>query len=159
MASITFAWSHKICHAPRFKRPHYQPFLGLLPEDKLVLLAARTARLGSVDVQDPHPLRSKRNGVAVDDDSAHEETERVILRDASSARSLPAAHPRSTGPQACPSSHRSRRAARSGPRTRSQAHVIERMFGRLKGFPGIATRYDKLARNFLAGLCLTGAIE
>jgi transposase len=29
--------------------------------------------------------------------------------------------------------------------------LIERMFGRLKDFRRLATRYDKLARNFLAG--------
>jgi transposase len=28
--------------------------------------------------------------------------------------------------------------------------TIERMFGRLKDFRRVATRYDKLARNFLA---------
>jgi len=32
-----------------------------------------------------------------------------------------------------------------------QRNLIERMFGRLKDFRRIATRYDKLARNFLAG--------
>jgi transposase len=32
------------------------------------------------------------------------------------------------------------------------------MFGRLKDFRRIATRYDKLARNFLAGLCLAAAV-
>jgi transposase len=36
--------------------------------------------------------------------------------------------------------------------------TIERMFGRLKDFRRIATRYDKLARNFLAGLCLAAAV-
>ena len=39
-----------------------------------------------------------------------------------------------------------------------QRNVIERMFGRLKDFRRIATRYDKLARNFLAGLCLAAAV-
>ena len=33
-------------------------------------------------------------------------------------------------------------------------NTIERMFGRLKDFRRIATRYDKKAENFLAGLCL-----
>jgi transposase len=33
-------------------------------------------------------------------------------------------------------------------------NVIERTFCRLKDFRAIATRYDKTARNFLAGLCL-----
>ena len=37
-------------------------------------------------------------------------------------------------------------------------NVIERTFCRLKDFRGIATRYDKLARNFLAALCLVAAI-
>jgi transposase len=31
-----------------------------------------------------------------------------------------------------------------------QRNLIERMFARLKDFRRIATRYDKLARNFLA---------
>ena len=33
-------------------------------------------------------------------------------------------------------------------------NVIERMFGRLKDFRRVATRYDKNAQNFLATLCL-----
>ena len=37
-------------------------------------------------------------------------------------------------------------------------NVIERCFCRLKDFRAIATRYDKTARNFLAGLCLVTAI-
>lgn len=37
-------------------------------------------------------------------------------------------------------------------------NVIERSFCRLKDFRAIATRYDKTARNFLAGLCLVAAI-
>ena len=39
-----------------------------------------------------------------------------------------------------------------------QRNLIERMFGRLKDFRRIATRYDKLARNFLAGVMLAAAI-
>jgi len=37
-------------------------------------------------------------------------------------------------------------------------NVIERTFCRVKDFRHIATRYDKLARNFLAGLCLVVAL-
>ncbi len=37
-------------------------------------------------------------------------------------------------------------------------NVIERTFCRLKDFRGIATRYDKLARNFLAAVCLVAAL-
>jgi transposase len=39
-----------------------------------------------------------------------------------------------------------------------QRNRIERMFGRLKDFRRIATRYDKLARNFLAGVVLAAAL-
>lgn len=38
-------------------------------------------------------------------------------------------------------------------------NAIERMFGRLKDFRRIATRYDKLATNFLAAVHLTAAIS
>ena len=39
-----------------------------------------------------------------------------------------------------------------------QRNLIERAFCRLKDWRGIATRYDKTARNFLAGICLAAAI-
>ncbi|WFU46036.1 transposase (plasmid) [Bradyrhizobium sp. CB82] len=38
-----------------------------------------------------------------------------------------------------------------------QRNLIERMFARLKDFRRIATRYDKLARNFLAGAFIAAA--
>lgn len=37
-------------------------------------------------------------------------------------------------------------------------HLIENFFSRLKDFRAIATRYDKTARNFLAGVYLAAAI-
>ena len=37
-------------------------------------------------------------------------------------------------------------------------NAIERMFGRLKDFRRIATRYDKLADNFLAAVCLAATV-
>jgi transposase len=37
-------------------------------------------------------------------------------------------------------------------------NAIERMFCRLKDFRRIATRYDKLARNYLASICLAALI-
>jgi transposase len=37
-------------------------------------------------------------------------------------------------------------------------HLIENFFCKLKQFRAIATRYDKLARNFLAGIHLASAI-
>lgn len=37
-------------------------------------------------------------------------------------------------------------------------NVIERCFGRLKDFRRIATRYDKLAENYLSALCLVATV-
>ena len=37
-------------------------------------------------------------------------------------------------------------------------NLIERMFGRLKDFRRIATRYDKLARNFLASALIAAMV-
>ena len=39
-----------------------------------------------------------------------------------------------------------------------QRNAIERMFGRLKDFRRIATRYDRLAQNFLAAVCLVATV-
>jgi transposase len=39
-----------------------------------------------------------------------------------------------------------------------QRHHIENTFGRLKDFRAVATRYDKLARNYLSGVYLAAAI-
>ena len=39
-----------------------------------------------------------------------------------------------------------------------QRHLIENAFCRLKDFRRIATRYDRLARNFLASVCIVAAI-
>ena len=37
-------------------------------------------------------------------------------------------------------------------------NVIERMFGRLKNWRRIATRYDRLAKNYLAALALVSIV-
>jgi transposase len=42
--------------------------------------------------------------------------------------------------------------------TYRQRNVIERMFARLKDFRRVATRYDKLARNFLAGALIVATV-
>ncbi len=39
-----------------------------------------------------------------------------------------------------------------------QRNIIERAFCRIKDWRGIATRYDKTARNFLAGICLAALL-
>jgi transposase len=38
-----------------------------------------------------------------------------------------------------------------------ERNLVERFFNKLKHFRGIATRYDKLARNFLAAIHLVAA--
>ena len=43
-------------------------------------------------------------------------------------------------------------------RSYKQRHKIENAFCRLKDFRRIATRYDRLARNFLASVCLIAAM-
>ena len=43
-------------------------------------------------------------------------------------------------------------------KTYRQRHLVENAFCRLKDFRRIATRYDRLARNFLASVCLVAAI-
>lgn len=37
-------------------------------------------------------------------------------------------------------------------------YIVERFFNRIKEFRGIATRYDKHARNYRAGIVLAGII-
>jgi putative transposase len=39
-----------------------------------------------------------------------------------------------------------------------ERNLVERFFGRLKGFRAIATRYDKLANTFLAAILLVAAL-
>ncbi len=39
-----------------------------------------------------------------------------------------------------------------------QRNLIERMFGRLKDFRRVATRYDKLARNFLSAVLIAAIV-
>ena len=48
------------------------------------------------------------------------------------------------------------------PRDDKQAYkgrnVIERCYCRLKDYRRVATRYDKLGRNFFSGVCLAAAV-
>ena len=39
-----------------------------------------------------------------------------------------------------------------------ERNLVERFFNQLKHFRAIATRYDKLARNFLAGVQMAAAM-
>jgi transposase len=38
-------------------------------------------------------------------------------------------------------------------------NAVERMFARLKDFRRIATRYDRMAKNFLAAICLAATVS
>ena len=40
----------------------------------------------------------------------------------------------------------------------AERHLVERFFNNIKHFRGIATRYEKTARNFLAGIHLVCAL-
>ena len=62
-----------------------------------------------------------------------------------------------TEPVISPTSRRSIRAAFDAIAYR-QRNLIERAFCRLKDWRAITTRYDKTARNFLAGACLAVAV-
>jgi len=42
--------------------------------------------------------------------------------------------------------------------TYKERNLVERMFGRLKDFRRIATRYDKLARNFASAIALAAVV-
>ena len=57
-----------------------------------------------------------------------------------------------------PSIRRRKRLIPYDVRAYRERNLIERMFCRLKDFRRIATRYDKLARNFLAGVMLAAAL-
>lgn len=60
--------------------------------------------------------------------------------------------------------HRARRGSRGGrpPAFDRDAYrgrnVVERAFGRIKGWRGIATRYDKHARNYRAGIIVAAIV-
>ena len=57
-----------------------------------------------------------------------------------------------------PSRSNARRKARCPKRIYRKRHKIENFFCRLKDWRRLATRYDKLARNFLAATCLVAAL-
>lgn len=62
------------------------------------------------------------------------------------------------GGQAHIPTQRDRKVQRSiDPRLYRKRNVVERFFCKLKHFRRVATRYDKLARNFLAAIALASA--
>jgi transposase len=60
--------------------------------------------------------------------------------------------------------HRAARGSRGGrppafdPEIYRQRNVVERCFNKLKNWRGIATRTDKLARNYHAGVCVAATL-
>ena len=65
---------------------------------------------------------------------------------------------RGSAPNIPPRSHRRWKNCFS-PYLYRRRNAIERMFGRLKDFRRIATRYDKFAVNFLAAVCLAATVS
>jgi len=57
-----------------------------------------------------------------------------------------------------PSRSNARRKARCPKRIYRKRHKIENFFCRIKDWRRLATRYDKLGRNFLAATCLVAAL-
>jgi transposase len=57
-----------------------------------------------------------------------------------------------------PSSARRKQACPLNRKAYRSRNLIERMFCRLKGFRRIATRYDRLAENFLSALALVATV-
>jgi transposase len=74
-----------------------------------------------------------------------------IHRPAAISRSRESSPSFRANPIARPPIRNNKRAYRDG-------NVVERCFCRLKDFRRIATRYDKLARNFLSALCLVATL-
>ena len=81
----------------------------------------------------------------------------IADRGYNSARFRQALHERGIAP--CIPSTRSRKAAIPHDRTLyRQRHRIENMFGRLKGWRRIATRYDRCAHTFFSAICIAAAV-
>jgi transposase len=57
-----------------------------------------------------------------------------------------------------PSQSTRKHPCRYDPVAYKQRNLVERMFCRLKDFRRIATRYDKLARNFLSGVLIAATL-
>jgi transposase len=66
-------------------------------------------------------------------------------------------HRRGTKP-VIPNRSNRKRPFRFSKRLYRERHRIENAFSRLKDFRRIATRYDRLARNFLASVCLAATL-
>jgi transposase len=98
--------------------------------------------------------RSRPSAVVADKAYSHPSTRRALRR-----KGIRAVIPQRSDQIA----HRKAKGSKGGrpPTFDAQAYrgrnVVERTFGRLKGWRGIATRYDKHAHNYRAGIIL-GAI-
>ena len=60
-----------------------------------------------------------------------------------------------------PASRAERTAKRRSPTTQDiykQRNLIERMFGRLKDWRRIATRYDRCAHTFMSAICIAATV-
>ena len=99
--------------------------------------------------------RSRPDRIIADKAYSHPSTRKALRR-----RGIRAVIPEKSNQQA----HRKARGAAGGrppafdPVAYRDRNVVERGFNRLKGWRGIATRYDKHARNYRAGLVVASIV-
>ena len=111
--------------------------------------------LADICVPTGHRPRSKPDVVVADKAYSHNST-----RDALRRRGIRAVIPQRSDQIAWRAARGSKGGRRPDfdPAAYRGRNVVERAFGRLKGWRGIATRYDKHARNYRAGLILAAIV-
>ena len=116
-----------------------------------------TTVLDSISVHDGRPGRPRIRPDRVLADKAYTSaSNRRFLR----ARGIAATIPERADQKAGRARHGSAggRPRRFDPDAHKGRNVVERCFNKLKQWRGIATRYDKTARTYLAGLTLAAAL-
>jgi putative transposase len=98
------------------------------------------------DLIGAEPLLKKANPEALIGDMAYDADALIAALTERQITPVIPSHPRRTTPLPCDFAlYRER-------------NLVERFFNKIKHFRAVATRYDKLARNFLAGVHLASAI-
>ena len=112
---------------------------------RLVALVLTPGNIADISMAEPllKAMAPKRRLIA---DKAYDADR---LRDWLKARRIEAVIPGTGSP---------RRSLSAQPQAYRRRNVIERMFGRLKNWRRIATRYDRLAVNYLAAIALVAMI-
>lgn len=113
------------------------------------------AVLNDICVPTGHRPRSRPDAVIADKAYSHPSTRQALRR-----KGIRAVIPQRSDQIA----HRAGRGSRGGrppafePGDYRGRNVIERAFGRMKQWRGVATRYDKHARNYRAGIVLAAIV-